>query len=406
MKFTILIFSIFLLSFAAVGIAQPPTPKGPPGAGAPPRTPPPMGQNSQGGPQRPGDWIRPHDTNDNGILEQDEFQAAIERTFLALDKNANGSLEREEIRPKSPPQRPPIPPGGQQPAPPKGPAILPPFFLANQMPLEQTITRSEFDRIVRSVFSDIDENGDGALSIEETQKHRPPQANPPPRPPGAPMPPSARFIESTMRFGDRLVTAQPFSAKTVIEETRRLFDGTTAKNERSGAIYRDSQGRTRREQPLEVVAGVRITGSDRQIVRLIFINDFPGRSQYSLDQNNKIARKSPIWSNRWPFPEEGSEDKAKTESLGTKVIEGIKAEGTRVTFEIPTGQIGNEKPLLVITERWFSPELQIVILSRHVDPIAGEHVFRLVDISRQEPAADLFRIPAGYRIENVPPVRN
>ena len=69
-------------------------------------------------------------------------------------------------------------------------------------------------------------------------------------------------------------------------------------------------------------------------------------------------------------------------------------------MEIPAGQIGNDKPIQVISEKWFSPELQVVVMSRHLDPLAGEHIFRLINIKRTEPAAELFSVPAGYKIEN------
>ncbi|HRA40493.1 MAG TPA: hypothetical protein PK108_08055, partial [Pyrinomonadaceae bacterium] len=59
-----------------------------------------------------------------------------------------------------------------------------------------------------------------------------------------------------------------------------------------------------------------------------------------------------------------------------------------------------DKPIQVISEKWFSPELQVVVMSRHLDPLAGEHIFRLINIKRTEPAAELFSVPAGYKIEN------
>ena len=64
-------------------------------------------------------------------------------------------------------------------------------------------------------------------------------------------PPNAMFIAAELRFGDKLVKGQPFSAETVIEDTRRLYDGTTVTKTTKGAFYRDSAGKTRREQPLE-----------------------------------------------------------------------------------------------------------------------------------------------------------
>ena len=223
-----------------------------------------------------------------------------------------------------------------------------------------------------------------------------------PRRPHGPPPPNAQFIGAELRFGDKLVTGQPFSAETVIEDSRRLYDGTTVTKQSKGAFYRDGAGRTRREQPLDNVGGFNIVGEGAKSQTLVFINDFTAKSQYFLDINNKIARKNHIDDNRAPFPEKEGPPDAKTESLGTKTIEGVQAEGTRTTFEIPAGQIGNAKPIQVVSEKWFSPELQVVVMSRHLDPLAGEHIFKLVNIKRSEPSGDLFTIPAGFRVENQP----
>ena len=208
--------------------------------------------------------------------------------------------------------------------------------------------------------------------------------------------PNARFIAAEARFGDRLVKGSPFSAETVIEDNKRLFDGTTVTKERRGAFYRDGEGRTRREQPLENVAGVSVVGTDNKPQLLIFINDFGTQQQIFLDVNNKIARKNPLGPGPGPIDlRPGSNE----ENLGTKTIEGVVAEGTRVSFDIPAGRFGNDKPMKAYTERWFSKELQVLVMSRHLDPVVGEHVFRLVNIKRGEPNAQLFSVPADYRIE-------
>jgi len=170
----------------------------------------------------------------------------------------------------------------------------------------------------------------------------------------------------------------------------------------TGAIYRDTAGRTRREQPLEMIGGVQIAGTDGKPQMLVFINDFATRTQSFLDVNNKIARTNQIGDGPRP---EGPRDPVarkggKSESLGSKTIEGVKVEGTRDTFEIPAGHLGNDKPIEVITENWFSPELSVMVMSRHLDPISGEHTFRLSNIRLGDPPVDLFKVPSGYKIEN------
>jgi hypothetical protein len=193
------------------------------------------------------------------------------------------------------------------------------------------------------------------------------------------------------------VTGHPFSAETVVEESRRLYDGTLTTRQNRGAIYRDATGRVRRDQPLQMIGGVSVLGADNQPQMLVFITDLANRSQIFLDTNNKIARKNKLMD--MPPPEPPAPKDAQTESLGTKTVEGVSAVGTKNTFEIrlPGGKIAQ-----AVSERWFSPELQTVVMSRHIDPMSGEHLFKLVNIKLGEPRADLFSVPAGYRLESRP----
>jgi hypothetical protein len=90
--------------------------------------------------------------------------------------------------------------------------------------------------------------------------------------------------------------------------------------------------------------------------------------------------------------------KGVTTSLGVKEVGGVKAEGTQTIATIAAGEIGNEKPIQIISEKWFSPELQTVVYSRHSDPRRGETIYRLNNIRRVAQAAELFAVPAGYTI--------
>ena len=88
-----------------------------------------------------------------------------------------------------------------------------------------------------------------------------------------------------------------------------------------------------------------------------------------------------------------------TKQLGEKVIEGVRVIGTLTTTTIPAERIGNQFPIEIVSERWFSPELKVVIMSRRSDPRFGDTVYRLINIDRSEPPPSLFEIPAGFRIE-------
>jgi hypothetical protein len=96
---------------------------------------------------------------------------------------------------------------------------------------------------------------------------------------------------------------------------------------------------------------------------------------------------------------------AQKESLGTQVIEGVQAEGTRTTMTIPAGAIGNELPIQIVSERWYSPELRTVVMSKHSDPRMGDTVYRLTNINRSEPARSLFEAPADYTVAEGKPVQ-
>jgi hypothetical protein len=84
------------------------------------------------------------------------------------------------------------------------------------------------------------------------------------------------------------------------------------------------------------------------------------------------------------------------------VIEGVQAEGARTVVTIPAGTIGNQAPIEIVSERWFSPELGVVVMSRRSDPRFGETTYRLQNIVRGEPSPELFQVPPDYTVEALP----
>jgi hypothetical protein len=91
----------------------------------------------------------------------------------------------------------------------------------------------------------------------------------------------------------------------------------------------------------------------------------------------------------------------KTEDLGRQMIEGVPADGKRTTTTIPAGTIGNDRPIVIVHERWYSPDLKQVVLSKHNDPRMGETTYRLSRIQRTEPARSLFEVPSDYTVKEV-----
>ena len=92
----------------------------------------------------------------------------------------------------------------------------------------------------------------------------------------------------------------------------------------------------------------------------------------------------------------------KTEDLGTQTMEGLLVTGTRTTRTIPAGQIGNDKPISIVTEVWTSPDLKTIVSSKRSDPRMGEQTFQLTNIARTEPDPSLFTVPADFKVIDGP----
>jgi len=240
-----------------------------------------------------------------------------------------------------------------------------------------------------------------------------PQIGRPDHGPGLPFPPDhgLSILSPEMRFDGKVVKGAPYSATAVTESTQTLSNGARITHKTTASIYRDSEGRTRREMTLDRVGPFATADEPTQ---LIFINDPVAGVHYILDQRSHTARKMAAPPDdrtpRRPPSERASEKsperahgkapgESKTESLGKQAIEGVEAEGVRSVITIPEGRIGNDRPIEIVSERWDSSELQTVVLSKHNDPRFGETVYRLTNINRAEPAQALFEVPADYKVE-------
>jgi hypothetical protein len=270
----------------------------------------------------------------------------------------------------------------------------------------------------------------------------------PPPPPGA-MDHTFEFVASEFSFDGNAVKNAPYSAEAVTEITQRLADGNRISNKTTANVYRDSEGRTRREEKLGTVGPWASTAEPMQT---IFINDPVTNTHMVLDTRNKLARKMPspkimmggtpgqaigvtgsmvgssagmvaasrtsiarhvtvrqgeggpdvlIQGSTMPMPlvKDLSKD-SRTESLGSEMIEGVRADGTRTTMTIPAGAVGNDLPIQIVSERWYSPELQTVVMTKRSDPRMGETVYRLSNLNRADPPRSLFEAPSDYTVED------
>jgi hypothetical protein len=207
----------------------------------------------------------------------------------------------------------------------------------------------------------------------------------------------------------KTVTGAPFKATISTQVTRLLADGNKIQQTTSGTLARDSQGRTRREMSLPPMAMVAPGGNAPE--HAVFINDPVAGTSYIVHPESKTAEQ--VQSHQWKrnaehAPKVGRFGKAfqnnvtKTEGttadLGTQTINGVSAQGTRITRTIPAGEIGNERPIVMVTERWYAPELQTYVMTKRSDPLMGDTVFQLTNIQRQEPDPALFEVPSDYSV--------
>ena len=234
---------------------------------------------------------------------------------------------------------------------------------------------------------------------------------PPPGRMGFPRPePGARFVGAEAGMPGRIVKNAPYSADLVTESVQTLPDGNHIRQSSSVKVYRDSDGRTRREQTVNLNG----LGSNSNMPQLVFINDPVSGMNYALNPKDRSGTR--IISNRGGGRMGKSQaprrtDRAtpsqniKSEELGRQTMEGVAVEGRRVTMTIPAGQMGNDQPLQIVTETWFSSELQTMVLSKRSDPRAGDTVTRMINIGRAEPPRLLFEAPADYKVTDGDPRR-
>jgi hypothetical protein len=219
------------------------------------------------------------------------------------------------------------------------------------------------------------------------------------------------------------IKGAPYSADVVTETTQVLADGNRIVNRQTGSVARDSQGRTRHDTGIQMLGPAAATGKPMKIT---MIHDPVAQVTYTLESATKTARKVSTGTQAEADAMKRAAEKAhteamikekvrmiaksaanvKTESLGTQVIEGVMAEGTRTTETIPAGEIGNEKDIQIVNEFWRAQDLKAVILSKRTDPRMGETSYRLTNIQRAEPAASVFEVPADYQVVDGPSTKD
>jgi hypothetical protein len=257
--------------------------------------------------------------------------------------------------------------------------------------------------------------------------------------------------------GGQGVKDSPFSGEIVLENIQTLKDGNRIVQRTTTTIYRDSQGRTRQDAVHKLPG---ISNEPNREHKTIQIFDPVAGHTYTIDPQGRTVHKFVDFARplvgpnsvgaaagiafRVAVPNEGNtavadgtgvssatngrvppglaissvtyggphrrmplgigaKGESKSESLGLQLIEGIAAEGTRITHTIPAGAIGNENPIDITTERWFSQELKMDVLLKTDDPRTGEIIQRLTNITQGEPDPSLFEVPPDYTVREMQP---
>lgn len=250
----------------------------------------------------------------------------------------------------------------------------------------------------------------GALSLGTYAASAQEPPPPPPGPefggPGGPIGPRMELLGFGEMHPGKVVTGAPYSAVGVTETKQTLTDGNAIDRKVQVNVYRDSQGRTRRETTL---AGPLATSGQPHTA--VMIHDPVAGTSYVLHVESKTAEQHPAppaganrganLQNRFEarIQKEIADGTLKKEDLGTQVINGISAQGTRYTRTIPAGQIGNTSAISIVNEQWYSPDLQVIVKSTRTDPRVGQVTYTLTNVQRTEPAASLFTVPSDYTVK-------
>jgi hypothetical protein len=257
--------------------------------------------------------------------------------------------------------------------------------------------------------------------------------------------PAGKTAAGLMFFSASPVTGAPYSAEMTTATVQTLTDGNQIQHTTKASVYRDSQGRLRTEQILSEPFGHNPEAGDSP--KFISIQDFVSGNSYFLDPIQKVAQRAPapptkriaeLSKTKDVSTEEGvavggrvtavagmampaippgvamstvmampagrmmnnNEITSAKTDLGTQIIEGVPAKGTKMTTTFAAGSIGNTLPIEVTDESWYSPDLHAIVMSKNSDPRTGVTTYRLTNINRSEPPASLFQVPADYTIKD------
>lgn len=202
--------------------------------------------------------------------------------------------------------------------------------------------------------------------------------------------PSSEAGEETRRAP---VADRPYSATHTLTVRRQQPEGGEFFKETVTKLYRDSEGRTRRD----------MLDSDGYPSQSIIVNT--DGAVLILDHRNKTMspgaprRHAPV--RRGPNPDVPQMTMAReaaakpvVRQLGVREMAGVTATGQLSTYRIGKGADAQG----IKTESWTSKELGITLYVKNVDA-KGESIIAIGDLDRGEPDPALFAAPDDYRLK-------
>lgn len=241
-------------------------------------------------------------------------------------------------------------------------------------------------------------------------------------------------------FSTETIKNAPVSARITVRSVQELVDGNRIVHNNVIVLYRDKEGRVRREHEVDAAGNQAISLSDPQLNRVIMlhpndktavklpvISNFTNISQPFIDVSNlqsdpgvpcdelnfsvplhehaqMDAQASvfvePTGVHAFPGPSimAFSPGKTTVESLGQDTLDGVRVEGkVRVTTH-EADSIGNEKEIIVTKNTWYAPELHMMLRSEEMDPRFGRIIYKAEILSIDEPDPSLFEVPKDYQV--------
>lgn len=198
------------------------------------------------------------------------------------------------------------------------------------------------------------------------------------------------------------ITAVPnasFSSVVTTEWTKTLADGSTMTRENHRVVVRDSAGRIFQERRTFVPKGAQAEPQ----VRWTEISDPLAHTKYFCRADSHVCTLRAYYSPATEAAEMLSADGQgkvilSRQDLGKSDVSGMEVVSTRETRTIEAGIVGNDRPISITKEFWYSPKLALNMLVKRNDPRSGAQTFTVTDLSLGEPDPKYFQVPAGFTV--------